>query len=476
MTRLSDQAKRATERGGYGNTVTPESSALYVTCKAHRTYRERLTVFVPQGPVTSDVVQGAERVFMLGPAPGSRAVLSELDGRASVYLDGHHPVIRLGDSMLTWAESWFGTGDYTPDDCIQAWEWLATAIKAFGPTATMLASPGTTGRDLWLRTVRDEGYPVMGAEVQQLIRSTSGQGRIEMMPARAGILPALIEYDARLAYLGVTRELPVGEPVSVPGTAYPANRMARARWLVEWTVPNGWRLPGILPVALATGGWHWPTEPGHHGPSWVDGTELHLAVQAGWKVSITDGLLWHESADVFRTWQDRLVRLIDQAEHQLDTTTARMVRAAIRAMILHTIGTMHGARRRATGIGEAGAVPKGATDIRQLSDGRMVWTTHTEPAFPELVHPEWTATIWGRARARLLDAPTATKGVRAGLLHCQPGTVVAVRTDAIYLTERAPWHETPDDGRPGRYVFKGEYGPAPWPRTGRDILAIKASA
>lgn len=477
MTKLSDQAKRGGGRGLGVNTETGESISPIRTCKAHRTYRERSTVFVPSGEVTADVVQQAERVFMLGPAPGSRAILAMLDSSASVYLDGHFPVVRIGDSQLTYAESWFGAGAYSPADCQRAWEWLSAGIKAFGPTATMLASPGTTGRDLWLRTVRDEGYSVVSPAVQTVIRSSAGQGRIEMLPAGAGLLPAMYEYDARLAYLGVTRELPIGEPESVDGRRYESERMSRARWLVEWTVPKGWRLPGILPVMLPAGGWYWPTVPGAYGPSWVDATELHLAVQAGWSVRIHEGMLWHETADVFRTWQDRLLRIMDRAVTELEPAGAGMIRSAVRAMILHTIGAMHGAPRKATGIGSAGAVPKGASDIRQLSDGRMIWSTSTAPAMPELVHPEWTSTIWGRARARLLDAPTGIKGQRAGLLHCRPGTVVAVRTDAIYLTEPAPWHDAPDDGKPGRYVFKGAYqGPMPWPRTGRDILTIKGRA
>ncbi|MGW6507248.1 hypothetical protein ACWGCP_06790, partial [Streptomyces niveus] len=56
-------------------------------------------------------------------------------------------------------------------------------------------------------------------------------------------------------------------------------------------------------------------------------------------------------------------------------------------------------------------------------------------------------------------------------LHAPPGTVVAFRTDAVYLTEPQDW---PNHGQPGDYLRKGHLtGPVPAPATEDALLALR---
>lgn len=422
-----------------------------------------------------------ERVFILGRPPRTTALLAAVEGvEAKTYLDGHFPVIHLDGQAVTWAASWFGEGDYRPGDCYTVWAALRAILGELwrGNRVEMMLTPATTGRDLWVRTVpAGVEYPVLPHHLQTAIRAGAGQGRIETMPARSTLV-TLHEYDARLAYLATTRRMPVGLPMELDTPAEAEafahrNPYQPARYLVTFSVPNDWgHRPGILPMPAGLAGWSWPTERKvTHGPTWVDAAELWVARNYGWSVGVLKAYAWTQTADVFRTWQTRLLRALQLGADQFagNPTQAAMFRSAIRAMALHAIGAMHGAPHRVTGIG---SVPPGdAQGIRMLGNGSWTWWTNRPPAWPQLVHPEWTTTIWGRARQRLLT--TGRDGV--GALHLPAGVdVVAFRTDAIYTTGPTGWDEL-DDGAPGRYRLKGTHGPVPWPRTGTDVLAAKAA-
>ncbi|WP_327420263.1 hypothetical protein OG612_39370 [Streptomyces sp. NBC_01527] len=62
----------------------------------------------------------------------------------------------------------------------------------------------------------------------------------------------------------------------------------------------------------------------------------------------------------------------------------------------------------------------------------------------------------------------------AGALHTPPGTVIAFRTDAVYLTQPQNW---PYHGQPGDYLYKGHLaGPVPAPTTEDEPLALRDHA
>ncbi|MER8073391.1 hypothetical protein ABTZ59_34600, partial [Streptomyces sp. NPDC094034] len=55
-----------------------------------------------------------------------------------------------------------------------------------------------------------------------------------------------------------------------------------------------------------------------------------------------------------------------------------------------------------------------------------------------------------------------------------PGTVVAFRTDALYLTQPHHW---PYHGQPGDYLNKGHLtGPLPAPTTEEELLTLRDAA
>jgi len=422
--------------------------------------------------VAFDELPDVERIFVHS-LPRSGALDEWLHGQdVNVYNDGHYPVIYAGNRTIMDTSQWW------PADCevttaARAWTWLERRIQhAWHDQAVrLLATPGTTGRDLWMRTPAADDCPVMSDEWQELVRSTSGQGRIETCagPATA---PGLFEYDMRLAYAAVMRNMPSGEPVDVGGgasvlTAIVA-RKARCRALVTFEPPDGWRHVGIFGVHLPTiDGWHYPRETGRqHGPTWADGAEIELAVKHGWRVNVERALFWPNESDPLRCWSERLVAIMAEAERTLSPHGFRHVRSMVRAIMLHTVGAFHGKPHRVTRKATSlEAVPIGADRLVAHSDGSYTWRELTPAKWPEASHPEWSSHIWARCRVRLLSGPAGT-----GLLNVEPSTVMAIRTDAVYLTEPCGW----DDGKPGRWVLKTAIGsPVSWPRNGDDVVALR---
>ena len=103
-----------------------------------------------------------------------------------------------------------------------------------------------------------------------------------------------------------------------------------------------------------------------------------------------------------------------------------------------------------------------------MEGGAFVWGESTGVAWPEMVHPEWSASIWAKCRVRLLDGPGVNG--RTGALHVDPQHVVAFRTDALYLASEPAWR---DDGRNGRLRCTWRHeGPLRRPTTAAELLAV----
>ncbi len=66
--------------------------------------------------------------------------------------------------------------------------------------------------------------------------------------------------------------------------------------------------------------------------------------------------------------------------------------------------------------------------------------------------PNGPPAIWSGARAALLTQRHRDDNTYAGALHTEPGSVVAFRTDAVYLTSVQNW---PYHHQPGDYLLKG---------------------
>lgn len=390
------------------------------------------------------------------------------------------------------AFGWFG--DATAVDCWHAWAALGDAVRAAFPGGALLSTPATTGRDLWRRTIgAGKSYPVMSDELRELIRSTSGQGRAELLPAaRPGqTVDAFTYLDGRFMYAALTWGLPVGEPTrwtrdahgQLTGRGGPHQRAngepvlpqllaQRGRWLVTATVPDEWDHVGILPCQRDGGGWRYPSAPGETFTTWADACEIGLADRHGWTLELHEGLTWAEGKPL-NAWTTKLVAMWEQLRKTGHTTAAR----GVRAMLLFAIGAFAGGTHmitRSCSLDDTSSVPDNAR-ARVVGD-QLVWE---EPApatgwAATMAHPEWSAQIWARARVRLLDAPGVGTGNRIGALHVPRDRVVAFRTDALYLDGDPSWG---DDDKVGRFRIKGQLAePVIWPADNAQLFALRDRA
>lgn len=434
------------------------SSGISATRKLRRFTTYETPTFVATLPDVEPVLGAARTVIVCDPAtPSMRDYPAMVAAGWDVYDDGGRwPTLRRDGTTVRWLGAWVGDHRLDPGQARTLWAMIEGRCRRLAPHAVPIGAPSTLGRDLWLRMIPEgERWPVLEPAVQQSLRDAGAQGRIETMPAPHGDPVELWEYDARLAYLSVLRDLPVGEPTVMDGAdcASWCDRFpyAPGRFAVTWEAPPSWPWRfGVLPS--------WGTYP-LAGSGVVDSCELDIARRHGWRISFDGGYVWQRTGDPFRRWADALVKSSHTPPAGADPAVWRQV---WRLVALQTIGAMHGRRRRVTVFGPMSAAPDDDT-VRPVGGGGARWVIEQAAAWPETHHPEWTTTIWARARRRLLSAPGCT-----GALHAR-GDVVGFRTDAIYTTRRQDW---PDTGRLGGYRLKRhDPTPGPWPTDQAAMLA-----
>lgn len=453
------------------------------------------------------------RVYLTGDRPGVSADDVRLWGLKAVLPLGWEENVEGGGHWLKnpelpvyrWAHlggrtvevlmaaTWLD-GECSPPQARAAMQTLGWALRqVFNPQgkrpvigegyADWLTTPATTGRLLWAATIpHGVSWEVLPVDLQDLIRLTSTQGRVELRsPEDVGdTLPGLVGLDMRLAYAAYCSELGYG-PVthdwgpygSASGAGYEGFR--RGRYRVTVTVPDNWAHVGLLPVKSEDGrGWSYPSRPGTRFETWADGCELKIAQDQGWPFTVRERMLFAgHKANPLGPWADKMVRarwLIDEHEAKGDIRPeiARLARIAIRAILLHGIGAFHGRPHKATRtatLEEAEQIP--ADLLPELVGDTWMWLEDEPGRLPWLSHPEWSSQIWARCRAGLL---WRRNGV--GALHLPARSVVAFRLDAIYATHNPGW---PDDSRtPGQFRSKGILeGPVRTPRDAVELMALR---
>lgn len=437
------------------------------------------------------------RVMLTGPAPASSWLLESAPGWSAsrVFTDHETPAAHYvhdtsgAEVEVRRAAEWFGRGDYSADDARAAWDATALVLARSGKNgAAMFRSPGATGLDVWLRTSGGEVAEPLPDDVQAEIRATTPQHRIELMPAaRGATAPALWVIDGRLMYAALLRELgsgPARRMTAAQAREYAQDEYARGRYRVRFEAPVEWRLldlPGLLMAragATAADGWHAPLA----GEAWVDAAELQLARRWEWSCEILECIAYAPGRPL-DAWGARLLRARDSvSDDALGANVAPLVRNALRSVLLHAIGSWHsdGRQQQATTVspmvrpdGEGWGAPE------PIPDGRAVWSRQA-PApstrAASMRHPEWSAAIWGRAHARILEGPTSERGRKSGALYVDPRTLVSIYGDAIMTTTRPDWAGL-DDGKPGRLRVKGHTcGPIQWPTNARERDEIVRAA
>lgn len=478
--------------------------------RAIRRFAARPTIFhelaggetLRVGPLLQALDDRTERVYLVGPRPGRGTIEGFrrwadgphphgwVEHQRGHYLEGEHPILRFQapDGRLVEllrAAAWFGEGDYPAIDAEQAWTLVGDELGRAFPRATLLASAAATGRELFLQTIPyGTSWPTLDPDTQQLIRSTSGQGRTQLLDHPASSIDELVVYDGRLMYAALCWGLPgAGRLQRVDEYL----GQVRARYHATATVPRDWNdactcgAPGhagigLLGVKDDAAGWTYPFRPAETLQGWWDGAELHVALAHGWQIRPTEAVVFdpYTGAGPLDGWAKRLIGCRERIDLRLrDTPVGALGRNAVRAIILHAIGAFTGASHRVTRsvtLDQAMDVPADARDVR-VEGERVVWAEYTGPGWPELSHPEWSAAIWARARARLLDGPAGRAPInRSGALNVPAGDVLAFRTDALYLTRDPHWA---DDGKPGRLRHVHTVrGPISTPRTSAEILAL----
>lgn len=443
--------------------------------------------------------EDCDRVMLTGKRPPAGWLLGGLPSgwvHGAHHLDHETPVGRYTNGEgrrfeVRRAAEWFGAGDYTPAQAAAGWHALTTALAEAVPDLRPLASPGATGREAWLRSRSfDHGQPItppqVSAEIAELLRETSGQHRIELFAEPANrpdkATDQLWLLDGRLMYAACMRELGAGPATMLDATdaerLFDLDPYARARYQVRVTIPAWWEAAGILPLKSgddARDGWEYPHEAGRTFTTWADAAEVWLAAyQFKWPTTFLAGMMFTPGRPL-DTWAARLLRAVDKAGASADPA-APLVRAGVRWMLLHSIGAFH-----STGRTETTITPNPMT--RPAGDGWGAPSTENYAAVwrrripldgraAAMSHPEWSAQVWGRARARVLWAPTAVKGTYAGALTIPGAQLVSIYGDAVMTTRRPEWAAPDyDDGKPGRLRVKG-YLPdldaaGGWPTTGR---------
>jgi hypothetical protein len=448
------------------------------------------------GPAPEDDTGGATRAervrawALADPGPGWHAESHYLADPALPVLRFRHDDGRKVTILR--AAAWWGETDADLATCRAAWDGLGRAldqVPAFAG-AGLADTPATTGRALWLRTIPEgRNYPVLAEEYRELLAATAGQGRIELRPdspaVRAvGDLPRDFTYlDGRFMYAALTWGMPVGEPRRWTGAELDAgsarDQMAalrgRGRWRISCTVPAEWRHVGMFMAPDTAGGWRYPDQPGETFTTWADGSEIWAAMELGWEPVIHEGITWAEGKPL-DTWHDALVGVWEAAE-RAGTPASRLAARAVRMILLATIGafaTRAHPTTRTVPADQADQVPAGG-EVRRVGN-QLMWTEPDRLSAwsVQTAHPEWSATVWARARTRLLTGRGAGQQ-RVGALTLPVERIVAFSTDALYVAGGNPgWA---DDGKPGRFRPKGTRpGPFTWPTSWDELYRLRDEA
>ncbi|MGP3737567.1 hypothetical protein ACTWJ9_31090 (plasmid) [Streptomyces sp. GDS52] len=450
-------------------------------------------------------LRDAVAAWLNAPTPGWRTDTGRgRDRMAGHFVHARNPVGRYqresGEQHveIRSVREWFDTDGDDPAIVRDAFVLLWQALRRHWNDAVIMGSPSQTGRDLWTRTIPTrgqyaDGFPVLSEELRGLLHATAGQGRNELLtpPRVPEQLPQLVEYDRTFAYAKHTWKSPVGIPRRITATTFAAwseKEQIHAlygcgHWQVRVTVPDTWNHVGLLPApAPGDRAWHYPHAPGATFITWAGGPELHTALAnplQPWKIEILDGILW-EDGKPLDDWAKKLKEtwsnLSAQAQFQGDPQQARaahLASRAVRSILLYGIGAFAQRPRMVTGTTPRTLerdVPADA-EIIGFDDELITWQKPTGFSRDPHAHPEWAAAIWSGARAALLSQRHRDEGTYVGALHTPPGSVVAFRTDALYLTQPQQW---PHHHQPGDYLLKGRLThPVAAPTTEEELLALR---
>jgi hypothetical protein len=397
---------------------------------------------------------------------------SDAERGRHVHVGYHAPAPNVGCTVtLRNGSSWF-PGIQDGAMWVAAWERLRRDIKAaFDPGAEIVSTPGRTGNDLLERTLPRSGvrYDRLPDDALDMIYSNCGQGRLELFP-HEGELAELVCLDGRWMYAACCTHLPSGPMTDDRTNEPPGYTVGFIQADVQ--VPKDWAHIGLLPK-LEGSDEHphrvYPRTPGEWFTGWFTTAEAMLAIEMGWRLRITQRLLWPKPTTApADSWVRKLraMRETYEAYGRGGDTLAAELAGTVRRMHIQAIGTWF--RHEAYEYGrvtrsEAHQIPVGAEVVLRDGIAKYRVSTGLSDAQRRFQHPEWAATVWGRCRART---------ARAALLLPYED-IVSIRTDAIWLTHNPGWL---DDGHVGSFRVKPPHiaGPIVAPQTEQDMRLLLA--
>ena len=381
---------------------------------------------------------------------------------------------------LRMAAPWFGS-EMHPRACRDAWRLLEVGLRgAFDANVTMMPTPAMVGTQLFEAALPFAArIAPLDAELRDTIRTISTQGRIEMVtsPDAPESLTAAYQIDGRWMYAACLSHLPLGRVQRDTLPSYAG--FTPGFYRVNATVPRDWAHIGLLPMRSEAGHMVYPAHPGLSFTAWASSAEIAVALEHGWITpgDIRERILWPEThdrgqIDPAAEWLKRLKNLRSHYDHRGDPVS-RLASGAVRHLALDTVGRWWAGARETHGLvplSRIGDMPRGAVPH---IEGGVVSYTLTEALHPRTLrheHPEWAATVWGRARARLVKLA----------LRLPRQALIALRTDGVWLSagpEAYPWLAAEDRGQPGQWRVKSHIpGPVATPRTEAALLALMTQA
>lgn len=464
---------------------------VYADIKTGRAVNEQATRidFAP-GATLSELVSAITavtecgRLFLCGepPAsfemwlldPGMHALYTT--GKRGHYFDTEKATNHVGryqhratgqELEIRTLHSWYGDAPYTPEEAQGAMQLLSQYLqREFMPETRAYATPALTYQSLWqlLNRLNKRQFELLPEDIRALIHSTTGQGRIELCtPDALSKIPALWYYDGVFMYSalcwGMPTELAAHDNLNEYAGKVPA------RYRIRYTVPATWEHIGLFmtPKDKVTGNardraaWCYPGQDyqGRTFETWADGAELDVAynLPAGlqpWDITILERIVFKPEKDSEKkkpldVITERLSKMREKVERDMLTDATRqalyrLVRGAIRNILLHGIGSFHRSEREVTFVlRDDEPAPDGYSNMRLIGEHTIRYSIpqKIEKYTQQFEHPEWTGLVWARCRARITRAA----------LSLPRQALIAIRTDAIATTEEQPqWAESDKRG------------------------------
>lgn len=343
------------------------------------------------------------------------------------------------------------------------------------------STPAMTGRELLsISLPKDREYAKLPNELLDLLWHNFGQGRVQTFsPKREVLEDGCFILDGRFMYAACLSHLPVGNCYhdttnEFLGVTRKDGKLAPSMpgfYRVTVQVPLNWHHIGLIKSNEVTEDHNaiYPNEPGQVFSNWTTASELALALYHGWSVEIHERLYWpgtEELTDVLANWRKKLVDFRKE-------TTNPLLQQAIRAIVLHTVGSFHQFiewKERFTPLAELPFHPRLYPLLKKKSyrrqhekfeHGSLVGIEWDEAVLiagdrQQFIRPEWSATVWGRARAKLAEFA----------LRLPYEDIVCLMTDCVYSASLPLWLEREDTGKPGSFREKRKErisGPWTWP-------------